>query len=455
LFYLSKLAGVTLVLCALPFYASAADVSSDLPEPLTLSYALSLIDGNHPDLVRARAGVNYAEAAQLDAEARTGVRSSIRAHALWVEPNRGATDQTNEDLAIAFILSKPLYDFGRSRSWSMAEEANTRGQEIRYLIAMNRLRLEIASRYFDVLLADLQYTRDNEDMAVAYIALDKLRDRRQLGTASDIEVLEQESRYQEIRHRRHASESRQRISRARLANAINRPGQLSAALALPALPMLQRELPDVEALQDRASQNNPVLRALREELQAAHGRVAAARQGDNPVLTGELGAAASSRELASRDELRVGVTLEVPLSRGGRTRAEVARYQALSSQVAADLASAEIDIRQEVLETWMRLHDLGIQRDEARSRSEYRELYLDRSRALYDMEVRTDLGDSMVRLTDAQLQAARVDFALALAWTRLGILLDEPAYSGLLDQAASGAAGEPAGGAVQKEEKQP
>jgi outer membrane protein TolC len=332
LFPVSKLAGVALVLCALPFYAGAADVPSDLPEPLTLSYALSLIDDNHPDLVRARAGIDLAEAAQLGAEAETGVQSSIRAHALWVEPNRGATDRRNEDLAVTFVLSKPLYDFGRSRSWMTAEEASTRGQEIRYLIAMNRLQLEIASRYFDVMLADLQFTRDNEDMAVAYIALDKLRDRRELGTASDIGVLEQESRFQEIRHRRYASESRQRISRARLANAINRPGQLSANLLLPALPMLQRELPAVEALQDRASQNNPVLRALREELQAAHGRVAAARQGDNPVLTGEFGAGASSRELASRDELRVGVTLEVPLSRGGRTRAEVARYQALPAR---------------------------------------------------------------------------------------------------------------------------
>jgi hypothetical protein len=71
------------------------------------------------------------------------------------------------------------------------------------------------------------------------------------------------------------------------------------------------------------------------------------------------------------------------------------------------------------------------------------------------MEVRTDLGDSMMRLTDAQLQAARVDFALALAWTRLGILLGEPAYSGLLDQPANTAAGVSTGNTVQKEDRQP
>ncbi|MEF3193885.1 MAG: transporter, partial [Halothiobacillaceae bacterium] len=59
-------------------------------------------------------------------------------------------------------------------------------------------------------------------------------------------------------------------------------------------------------------------------------------------------------------------------------------------------------------------------------REDYRELYLDRSRALYEMEVSTDLGDSMVQMSDARLRSMRTLFALSLAWAELDALLGRP-----------------------------
>jgi len=52
----------------------------------------------------------------------------------------------------------------------------------------------------------------------------------------------------------------------------------------------------------------------------------------------------------------------------------------------------------------------------------YRDLNLDRSRALYEMEVSTDLGDSMVQITEAEYLSAQADYKMAEAWTRLDIL---------------------------------
>ena len=59
----------------------------------------------------------------------------------------------------------------------------------------------------------------------------------------------------------------------------------------------------------------------------------------------------------------------------------------------------------------------------------HRDLYLDRSRAIYEMEVKTDLGDAMVRLSEAQLADARNRFARALAWERLKVLTGGPAVA--------------------------
>ena len=41
---------------------------------------------------------------------------------------------------------------------------------------------------------------------------------------------------------------------------------------------------------------------------------------------------------------------------------------------------------------------------------------------MYNLEIKTDLGDAMTKLTEAQWQAAKVDYALALTWAKLDAL---------------------------------
>ncbi|HCL94912.1 MAG TPA: hypothetical protein DIC24_09855, partial [Gammaproteobacteria bacterium] len=56
----------------------------------------------------------------------------------------------------------------------------------------------------------------------------------------------------------------------------------------------------------------------------------------------------------------------------------------------------------------------------------YRSYYQDRSRAMYEMEMRSDLGDAQAAAAEAMLEAARVDFEQALLWTELDALLARP-----------------------------
>ena len=51
-----------------------------------------------------------------------------------------------------------------------------------------------------------------------------------------------------------------------------------------------------------------------------------------------------------------------------------------------------------------------------------RDLYLDLSRALYEQEVQADLGDAMVKSSEARLRTAETEFAIARTWARIGLL---------------------------------
>ena len=391
-----------------------------LPEPLTLEYALSQIDINHPELKLNQAAINAAQAEQQQVESDTGVRSSILGRLRWVEPPSFNPDRSHDDHRLAILVDKKLYDFGRSASRLQAAQQNIESQNLIYQDFRQQRRIEIMQYYFDVVLADLLFYQANEAMAVAFIELDKRRDRNELGQLSDVEVLQQEAEYQKIRRQRFESQNRQRITRSRLAYILGRAGQLPDTVVRPVnLPHLSRSLPEVETIQAQALKNSRVLRALRAQVAAAQAEVAAARAGDNPVLYGEAEANAYSKERANYDKWRVGVHLEVPLTTGGRVDADTAKQQAEIYRLQAQLSIAEEQIQQTILELWLELDALKIQREQMRAQKDYRELDLDRSRALYELEVKTNLGSSMVEFTGAEREIVMTEFRTALAWEQI------------------------------------
>lgn len=394
-----------------------------LPQPLTLEYALTLVDADHPSLQQAYAAQLAAQAHQLASEAQDDVSVSLEARARWVRPPATVGQDVLDDHKGSLFVRKSLYDFGRSGAQQQAAGSEVQAMDVRYQSQYEQRRLAIMRAFFDVLLADQENFRDNEALAVAYIELDRLRTRKELGQTSDIEVLEQERHYQAMRYQLLQSESRQRLARSTLANQLNRPGELPSELATPDFNHAAAPLPEYEQLLPLAQQHNPTLQALQLELDAAQRRVVSARSEKLPRLDAELEASSYSRELGSNDRWRAGITLSVPIYNGDRINAAVAREQAAVMRLQAALGQAQQELRQTLLDSWFALQQLVLQREQAKSELNYRELYLDRSRANYEMEVKADLGDAMVRLSDAQLALVKNDFDTALAREQLRVLL--------------------------------
>ncbi len=400
-----------------------AQESAELPQPLTLEYALSLADSAHPAMQQARAQQQAAQARLQSSEAEDDLSVSLEARARWVQPPSSMSDEVTDDHKGSLFVRKSLYDFGRTTALQQAARSESQAMAVRYHSERDQHRIAIMRAFFAVLLADQENFRDNEALAVAYITLDRLRNRQELGQTSDIEVLEQESHYQGIRYRLLNSESRQRLTRSQLANLLNLPGQLPADLVSPSFDHAERPLPEYESLLALAQQYNTSLQSLQLELEASQQRVSSVRSGKLPQLNGELEASSYSRELGSSDTWRAGVTLSVPIYNGNRIDSAIATAQAEVMRLRAKLSQSRQDLRQALLENWFELQRLALRREQATSELDYRELYLDRSRANYEMEVTADLGDAMVRLSDAQLALIKNDFDTALAWEKLRALV--------------------------------
>ena len=393
-----------------------------LPEPLTLEYALSLAQDHHPALQRIQANVQKAIASEQMVDATDDMNVRLEGQALWVKPSEKSPDQSNDDSRLSLIASKTLYDFGRQDSQRNAAIDTVESQRLSYQEALQAHRLKIMRLFFDVLLADLKFYRYNEEMAVAYVQLDRLRQRRRLKQAIDVDVMKLNTEYQKVRRLRYNSEAMQRQTRARLAAALNRPGQLPSTLASPKLPILKSKLPDVEELQKLALKKNLQLLVLRKKLAAAQQREVAARRMYGPSLKGQVEAHTYSREFASSDSLRAGVMLDVPLYTGDRTHALVAEAKSNEYELQSQIKELEYDISQAVLETWLKIDTLRIQREEMRAQADYEDAALDQSRSLYELEIKSDLGMAMVNVSEAEFQKKQTDYEMAMAWEHLKLL---------------------------------
>lgn len=405
------------------------------PDPLTLEAAFALAERSHPEV-----DVQHARIASLRADL-DAVRSSYGTHAYlnviprWADPAAEAGHELIDDSRVRFSLYRKLYDFGRTRALYESAEANVRAGEIALIDLQQRRKLEVMALFFDVILADLKYLADDEELAIRYVTFDKARQRAELGMVSEVEQSALETAYREALDARTESLAQRRQSRLRLALSLNRPRQLPKNVERPQqLPHAGREVPEYEATVARAIADNPSMQVLRARLESAEKTAIADQALRRPVLSAEAAAQYLERQIGSRDAALVGLRLRIPLYQGGEARAAIAQSQAGVQTNRALLRKAELDLREQLLEILQQLEVLQVRRQTAVVREEYRDRAVDLARGLYEMEVRTNLGESMARLTESQWRSARAEFETALAWAQFDALLGKPV------RAASGGA---------------
>lgn len=397
--------------------ACALSSAPSLAERLTLEEALASATASHPELRIAESDLALARADRDQADSRLDFSLSIDGDLRTGQRPNGDWKPNNVGL---IVLRKPLLDFGRSSEAVAAADHEISARQASLFNVENLRRIDIMARYFDVLLADMQFAADNEFLAVAYTEWDRARDRFKVGQISQPELMRIEASYQDVRERRNASQQRLRSTRQKLANAMYRPDKLPTDLVDPALKDNSRPVPAYETLLPWVMEKNPRLKVLQAQVAAADARLASIRAEANPIVNADVYAGGYSRESNTRDEYSAGLVFSLPLYQGGRTDARVARELAIKERAAAELDKLKLDLTEMLLVTlqeidWLRSSALGA----ADKQIEYRDWALERARAEYELELKTTLGNSMAETQSARLRRKQAEYRLALALARL------------------------------------
>lgn len=411
--------GVAMVCCL--GVAQAADTPK-----LTLEAVLAQADIAHPDLDLARAREEVALAEARLAASQDDFRVTLEG-ILRSGRNELFNDRFHPDHQARLVARKNLYDGGLTGIGTAAAREEAGARSLLVMDARAQRRLALMTLYFDVLLADMQYNADTEFLAVSYVDWDNNKDRHELGQIPLWRLVELESRYQDTRAKRNETRRKLREKRMQLALAMNRESPVLEDLVDPPLADNDRKLPDFDTLLNHALEHNPGLRAQARLLAAAQARREAVRAGYRPTVDFEAEAAAWSRASTTRDDVRAGLTFLLPLWQGDRVDAGLAREQARITEIRVQQEKLVMQLRESLLSVWEEIQFLqDSERQNAKTQAQYRDLALEKARAEYEMELKTNLGTSMAESQVAQIRRRAAEYRLALAWARLEALLGTP-----------------------------
>jgi len=423
-----------LLLSISPCYSDAAENIQETPEnkqnveqllqSLTLENALKLAEiSGSPEMDIAESEILESTAELATVKSKYGVRIKAEAVPRYVYAIDASKGDDINDSYYFLSTSKVLSDFGRTATLSEAAEADVRAEAIDFVSFRFQRRLKIIKAYLDVLLSDKRYAVDNENMVIKFLKYDKSRERQELGEVADVDLLELESAYRSELINRMRSSNRQSESRAELAVLLNRPDQLPGELQPLRVDVSDIDLLEYDALLQKVLTLNPQLAAQHERVKAAQSRLEHSRMSSRPVLDSAVELGNYERRYGEGGKWRVGVNLTIPFREGGRFKAEIAKRQAELKGEQARYQLMKNTLRKQVLELVQELEVLKLAQESAKVRLEYHDQHMDRSRARYELELQTDLGNAAAGMTEAQWDADRLKYNLLLTLGNIDALL--------------------------------
>ncbi|MFK5985800.1 MAG: TolC family protein [Pseudomonadota bacterium] len=411
---------------------AAAQLSAPLPSPLTLEYALSLAgNNNNPGVQMAKSEHLLSLSEKTLFESKYDFQVGIYGQLSAVKPSILLPDNypdRNTDHELNLSVSKRLYDFGRKSNQLEVSSNQLNAANMLLKSSKKTHYLQILQAYFNVILADLEFFYYNEAMAIAYIQYDRAKHKFDSKKISELEFLRIEADYRNVSVERGKSENAQRIKRSILAINLDTPEQLPSDLNTPDLSTIpsfsiKRELPEIKKLQKIVVENNLDLKEINYQITAEKKQQQAYYADKYPIIDGKLEAAWYSRELGGSDQGVATLSIKIPVYQGGEVDARVAISHAKLFKLEALYRQLAMQLRHRVLQSWMSLQNLKQQYQQVQIELSYRELYLDKSRAEYESELKSDLGSAMVFLSAAQLEEKKILYKMAYQWAELDILL--------------------------------
>ena len=394
----------------------------DLPNPLTLGNTLQLAKNQNLDERQQQINIEL-NGVILD-EYQDVYKPKID---LDMQLARRAYDNTGVDNSHAFIkINQVLFDQNTSINQSIAE-SDIQSTRFKLQQIKDNKTVELMRGFFDVVLADMRYETILEKLAISAIQEGRVRDDFDTQDASEVELLEKQAQTQLDIGERIEAEAEQIVTRAKLAQLLNiayedRPDDLTK----PKLDhFLKKELGEFEVWQKKVLAQNPILQDMKRTLLNLKQQSSKESNNSEIIVSSNIRLGEQAYQRDKNGKWRVGLNLVMPIGQSYKQKRKISELYLKIKQQQLSIKQFSQSLNQEALSLWLRLRALSQKYKATIIELDYRDLYLERSRANYEMEIKSDIGNAMVNLTDTEWKLAKSEFNYIITLTKLKQLAGE------------------------------
>jgi len=122
---------------------------------------------------------------------------------------------------------------------------------------------------------------------------------------------------------------------------------------------------------------------------------------------------------------RAGIQLSMPFGTDAKQDSEISQLMIQSKKKQLEIEKIQQDLLGEALDHHLNLSALRQIHKALIVELDYRDLYLEKARANYEMEIKSDIGKAMVNYTDTERKLAENEFNYIITLKKLHHLIGE------------------------------
>ncbi len=394
----------------------------EIPNPLSLEQALEIGKNQNHEVQKQQLIVNTDLIDLQVAQSNFDLKASLD---LQLAQRDYYSDDIND--SYAFIrLEKTLFEqsFGLGINTAQLTIVSAK-QNLSNL--KKEKNIDIMRRFFDVILVDMQLETTLERLAISAIQANNVQDDFDINKASEVELLEKQAITQLDVSKRIKVEAEQILKRAKLADILginyeNRPDDLTK----PKLKhYFSKSFASLDELRKNAFKNNTSLQIMHRNLFSIKHQINSHKNDYGVVIKGNvrMGEQAYLRE--KNGKLRFGINLTMPLGSDNTKQQTITKLGIQAKQAKLDIKQFKQNLSSQVLTLWLTLNKLKQIQKSLTTELDYRDLYLERARAHYEMELESDIGDALTQFTNTEYKLAKNQFDFVINFEKLALLTGE------------------------------
>lgn len=409
------------VLIFIGFIFSSLSWAQDLPNPLTLKDVVKIANKHNFDQKQQQLNIDKSKLKLNDWESQYDTRATLD---LELANRSEYSSGTNNSHGFVY-LKKTLYDqnieIGKDTQLESIGNANLSFQQLQQNKIINIMR-----SFFDIILADMSYETALEKLAMSAIREGRVKDDYDIQQASEVELLEKQTNTQISQIQRIKTESKQIQTRANLAQLLNinyeqRPDDV---VKPDFKKLLEKKLAEFEHYQKQLT-NNPKLKQLEQSLKSIKRQISQEKDNLGIVLSSNARLGEQAYQRDKNGKWHLGINLSMPFGTDSKQDNKISQLQIQAKQQQLQIEQHQQSLIGMALDYYLKLKSLQQIHKALIIELDYRDLYLEKARANYELEIKSDIGNAMVNYTDSEKKLAENEFDYVITLMQLHYLIGE------------------------------